>query len=203
MSFGTAISLTSDKWVTDMADVNIITENGRLGALLTLECERLGLSSIITKAPEKSARIYICDTGAKLPDEKTLFIGIEGTHSLNKSFLLTDLRREMLAILTLSAEKPAVPRKRQRRITLSLNPDEYSVSVRGREPVRLSPTEYKLLDALNSRRGEVLTYAEAEKIIGGEGSNKANVYIYFLRKKLEADGEKIIFSIRGKGFMIK
>ena len=186
-----------------MADVNIITENGRLGALLTLECERLGLSSVITKLPEKSARLYICDADVKLPNEKTVFIGIEGAHSLNKSFLLTDLRREMLAILTLSAEKPAAQRKRLRRITLSLNPNEYSVSVRGRAPIRLSPTEYKLLDALNSRRGEVLTYTEAEKIIGGEGSNKANVYICFLRKKLEADGEKIILSLRGKGFMIK
>ena len=186
-----------------MADVNIISLSPRLQKLLVLECERLGLSYTVTRTPEQSARLYISDSiTPRLPDDKTIYIGVAKESALDNTFLLTDLRNKIIATLSHSEKKQSGTVRKQKRISLTLDPDSLTVSVRGGAPVRLSPTEYRLMHALNEKHGEILTYAEANALLSCEGSNKTNVYICLLRKKLEANGYKIIYSVRGKGFKI-
>ena len=186
-----------------MADVNIISSSSRLKKLLTLECERLGLSFTVTQAPEKNARIYISDRLIqKLPDEKTIYIGVDKDEALGEVFLLTELREKIIGIISQTEKKQSSVARKPKRLSLTLDPDNLTVSVRGGAPIRLSPTEYKLLHALNEKRGEILTHAEADELLSSDGSNKSNVYICLIRKKLEANGYKIIYSVRGKGFKI-
>lgn len=194
-----------------MADINIITKKERLARLISLELERLGLTYEISESPIDGAKLFIADLEActcdGIPTEKVLAIGESEKfpRSLTNPFLLSELRSELaesFSSLSGTPNNTHQPR-RKRQTVIELAPESSSVSVRRGSPIPLSPTEYKLLDALVSRRGQVLTYAEADEIIGGEGSNKANVYICFLRKKLESRGDKLIYSVRGKGFMIK
>lgn len=194
-----------------MADINIITKKELMARLISLELERLGLTYEISESPINDAKLFIADLetcscdGA--PRERVLAIGESEKfpHTLTDPFLLSELRSMLVEMLTRPSGAPKVTAKprRMRHTVIELDPESSSASVRRGSPVSLSPTEYKLLDALVSRRGQVLTYAEADEIIGGEGSNKANVYICFLRKKLESHGDKLIYSVRGKGFVIK
>ena len=194
-----------------MANINIITKKESMARLISLELERLGLTYEISESPINDAKLFIADLETfvceGVPTEKVLAIGESEKfpHELTNPFLLSDLRNMLIEMLTSASGAPEVTVKprRKRHTVIELDPESSSASVRRGSPVSLSPTEYKLLDALVSRRGQVLTYAEADEIIGGEGSNKANVYICFLRKKLESRGDKLIYSVRGKGFMLK
>lgn len=193
-----------------MIDVNILaTDNS--ARLIALECERMGLSYRISKTALPDAKLYICDlefgNADSLPLEKTIAIGSQNgrnfPHSLGSPFLLSDLRQMLVEILTNNLpQKSEAPKRQKKSVTVSLNEKDKSAKTRGNE-IPLSPTEFKILDLLLSRKGEVVTHGEISTLIGGESSNKSNVYICFLRKKLEAHGDRIIYSIRGKGFMIK
>ena len=85
-----------------------------------------------------------------------------------------------------------------------LHSKERSAVFRG-ENVKLSKKEFALLSLLLSKRGDVVTREEAAQIFGGEGgTNVVDVYIKYLRQKLDEHfGVKIISSVRGKGYAIK
>ena len=74
----------------------------------------------------------------------------------------------------------------------------------GTRAVRLTEVELALFSALYRRRGE---YAEREVLVRevwGENTDMGvlNVYIHYLRGKLEANGERVITCTRGKGYKI-
>lgn len=78
---------------------------------------------------------------------------------------------------------------------------------RGSREVELSPREFDLLEYLARNAGAALTRDQmVEEIWGGdvtEGSNLVDVYVGYLRRKLEADGEpRIIRTVRGRGFLL-
>jgi len=79
---------------------------------------------------------------------------------------------------------------------------------RGDRAIELTTTEYKLLEFLLNRAGEVLPkHTILEKVWGydfeGE-SNVLEVYIRYLRSKLEAGNEpRLIHTIRGAGYVLK
>lgn len=194
-----------------MIDVNIVAADN-VAALLAFECERFELKYKISDIPISNTALFIIDIelyNAPLPSpEKTIIIGAKKTsltsRCLEKPFLISDLRqilRNMIMLNATSQKMPTVQRKSNVG-KLSLNAEERSVTIR-KNKVILSPTEYKIFEALALRKKEILTYEEIDKLIGGNGTNKANVYICLLRKKLEANGDKIIYSVRGKGFTIK
>lgn len=68
--------------------------------------------------------------------------------------------------------------------------------------IRLSKTEQRLLDLLLQNRDRVLTIEELNDALGAcaENSNEAAVYLYRIRRKLEADGTKRIRTVRGVGY---
>ena len=74
--------------------------------------------------------------------------------------------------------------------------------------IELTDRELKLLSLLYQRRGEAVSDGEiVEKVFGAEtseGSNIAAVYVNYLRKKLdERLGRKILYRVRGQGYMLK
>jgi two-component system response regulator MprA len=79
---------------------------------------------------------------------------------------------------------------------------------RGAREIELSPTEYELLQFLLRRPRQVLTRDIIMDRVWGidfEGSsNVMEVYIGYLRNKLEANGEpRLIHTIRGVGYVMK
>lgn len=78
---------------------------------------------------------------------------------------------------------------------------------RGAREVELSPREFDLLEYLARNAGTALTRDQmVEEVWDGdvtEGSNLVDVYVGYLRRKLEAGGEaRIIRTVRGRGFLL-
>ena len=77
---------------------------------------------------------------------------------------------------------------------------------RGNRLIRLTPREFDLLHVLVTNEGRVLTRSEIyERVWGydfGRTSNVLGVYVSYLRRKLEADGEqRTIHTVRGVGYV--
>lgn len=74
--------------------------------------------------------------------------------------------------------------------------------------INLSPREYALLSLLYKNRGQVVLRKDVLNAVWGEDyddkNNADNVYVSYLRKKLDdAFGVKMIYTVRGKGYMLK
>ena len=74
----------------------------------------------------------------------------------------------------------------------------------GERAIKLTELEFALFELLFSARGN---YVSREEILSSVWGGRAdagiiNVYVHYLREKLEADGEKIILSSRNYGYKI-
>ncbi|GID33361.1 two-component system response regulator MprA [Paractinoplanes brasiliensis] len=88
-----------------------------------------------------------------------------------------------------------------------IDPDRFEAS-RGGRPLRLTRTEFSLLEVLVRNATRVLTRdALFDAIWGFDMSATANnlqVYVSYLRRKLEAEGEpRLIYTLRGLGYTLR
>jgi two-component system, OmpR family, response regulator MprA len=88
-----------------------------------------------------------------------------------------------------------------------LDPDRFE-AWRGTRPLRLTRTEFSLLQVLVRNATRVLTRdALFEAIWGYDMSATANnlqVYVSYLRRKMEAEGEpRLIYTLRGLGYTLR
>jgi len=79
---------------------------------------------------------------------------------------------------------------------------------RGDRPVRLTRTEFSILEVFLRHPRQVLTRAALfEQVWGydfGETSNSIHVYLGYLRRKLEAEGgSRLLHTVRGVGFVLR
>ena len=79
---------------------------------------------------------------------------------------------------------------------------------RGENEIALSAKEYNLLEYLMLNKGIVLSREKIENHIWNfeyeGGTNVVDVYISYLRKKIDGDcPDKLIHTVRGRGYMIK
>ncbi len=70
---------------------------------------------------------------------------------------------------------------------------------------RLTPTEEKLFALLKNANGMPVPRQTLMSEVWGEGASEGllNLYIHYLREKLEKDGKRRIFAARGKGYFYK
>ena len=90
---------------------------------------------------------------------------------------------------------------------LTLDPQKRLVTYKGDE-LRLSPKEFDILALLIRQPGRVYSRQEiGQEIWQGrlpEGSNVVDVYIGYLRRKLEEGGERrLIHTVRGVGYVLR
>jgi DNA-binding response OmpR family regulator len=68
----------------------------------------------------------------------------------------------------------------------------------------LSDNEYKVLSVLCENRGEAVPREEICSLLGVTDGNMGDVYICHLRRKIDNKlGLKLIYTVRGKGYMLK
>ena len=81
---------------------------------------------------------------------------------------------------------------------------ERCVYFRGRE-IRLTELEFSLLKRLVVAKGEFVSREEILSDVWGNDADGGiiNVYVHYLREKLELDGEKVITSSRKSGYKIE
>ncbi len=69
--------------------------------------------------------------------------------------------------------------------------------------IRLTSREYELFSLLHEANGASVSREEiCRKIWGCDETESLNIYIHYLRKKLESNGMKVIKSHRGKGYSL-
>ena len=85
---------------------------------------------------------------------------------------------------------------------ISLSKSTHAAYLSGR-CIKLTEVEYKLLEVILSANGYV-SKRELLSTVWGDGYDEGvvNVYVHYLRKKLEKDGKKIIISSRNEGYKI-
>jgi two-component system response regulator MprA len=90
---------------------------------------------------------------------------------------------------------------------LELDPSAHEVN-RGERLIELTRTEFLLLELLLRHPRQVLTRGTIfDRVWGydfGPSSNSLEVYIGYLRRKTEADGEpRIVHTVRGVGYVLR
>lgn len=125
---------------------------------------------------------------------------------LGKPFAFAELLARLRA-LTRRGERPLLePTVTVGDVTIDF--PSHAVSLRG-QPVELSPREFALLETLVRNRGRVLSRDQLlERVWGYEAEPQGNIvdlYVHYLRRKLDADGresESVIRTVRGSGYLV-
>ena len=168
-----------------MRRLAIVTENERLYHKVRLLCEGAYLVLHRLSSPaEEAYDLAVVDSS----------LGCEAsgrTLSIEARFSLADLGERLAALADINEES-----------SLLISEKESAVILRGRK-IKLTETELRTFKLLFDAEG----FVEREKILRtvfGEGTSESavNVYIHYLREKLEADGERIIISSRKYGYKI-
>ena len=140
---------------------------------------------------DESEGADLCITDATgLRNERIITVGGDRECDLHVPFSIEEL-------LSLARERCT------ERAALSLLADERAVMFGGRK-IKLTELEYGLLSVLMSKKGQSFGKEELLGRLWGEGVDLGvvNVYVHYLREKLEAGGEKVIISSRGAGYKI-
>ncbi|WP_027927729.1 response regulator transcription factor [Amycolatopsis benzoatilytica] len=128
---------------------------------------------------------------------------------LVKPFSLQELLARVRALLR-RVEYDSPPRPAGSALVFSdlvLDPDTREVR-RGDRPIRLTRTEFAMLEAFLRHPRIVLTRAAMfDQVWGydfGSSSNGLDVYVSYLRRKLEEGGEpRLLHTVRGVGYVLR
>jgi DNA-binding response OmpR family regulator len=121
-----------------------------------------------------------------------------------KPFALEEVAARLHALLR---RRPAAPAGRFEAGDLVVDPAAVCATRGGRD-LELTRRELELLALFVRRPGEILTRREMHEEVWGytfdPGTNVADVFVGYLRRKLEAGGEpRILHTVRGVGFMLQ
>lgn len=138
-------------------------------------------------------------------DERVAGLDAGADDYLVKPFALEELLARIRALLRRSA--PLVEDEVLRYADLSLDPGTRDV-FRGSRRIELTRTEFLLLELLLRNPRQVLARELIfDRVWGydfGANSNSLEVYIGYLRRKTEAEGEpRLIHTVRGVGYVLR
>jgi DNA-binding response OmpR family regulator len=145
-----------------------------------------------------------------LDSEADAVLGLEAGADdyVTKPFGLAELRSRIRAVLRRAGPRAAGLGSDTLTIgSVSLDRSRREVSIEG-EPVRLTFSEFELLDALMTDPGRLLNRQELLRAIWGDSAYRdpraIDVHIRHLREKLEPEPEKpkYILTVRGAGYRL-
>jgi two-component system response regulator MprA len=124
---------------------------------------------------------------------------------LVKPFALKELQARVRALLRRTEAVNEAEALRFADLTMDLAAHEVR---RGARLIELSRTEYSLLELFLNHPRQVLTRSTIfERVWGydfGPTSNSLGVYVGYLRRKLEEDGEpRLLHTVRGVGYVLR
>jgi DNA-binding response OmpR family regulator len=145
-----------------------------------------------------------------LDSEADAVQGLEagGDDYVTKPFGLAELRSRIRAVLRRSGTRGGPLDERMMVGTIVLDRSQREVTVGGC-PVRLTFSEFELLDALMTEPGRLLNRQELLRAIWGDSAYRdpraIDVHIRHLREKLEPEPDKpqYILTVRGAGYRLR
>ena len=138
-------------------------------------------------------------------EDKIRGLTIGGDDYMTKPFSLEELVARIRAILR-RTQKTEAAAERLAFADVEMNEDTYEVRRAG-APVELTATEYKLLRYLMLNPRHVLSKAQILDRVWnydfGGNANVVEIYVSYLRKKLDALGPPLIHTVRGFGYCLR
>jgi hypothetical protein len=176
--------------------VAVFSADKTLARMLVLEAKRCGLC----EAPPSEARVWLIDLDAPLPLPREDNAALHVAFTADPARVERDAYTAVLELPFSVAELDALLLRRDAPLPTFSREGE-SVRLAGKK-IKFSKTEQALLSLLWQNRHRVVTYEELSALIGESAvnSNAAAVYLYRLRRKLEADGITRIRTVRGVGY---
>ncbi len=148
-------------------------------------------------------------TARTAPDDLRDGYGSGGDDYLMKPFRLEELSLRVSAVLrrTLGREGASnQPSDTVKVADLILDLAAHQVTRDGKT-IDLSPTEFRLLRYLAANAGRVVSKSELLKQVWGydfeTDSSLAETYVFYLRRKLDKLGPRLIHTVRGVGYMLR
>ena len=162
----------------------------------------LSLLEKIRNEGSETPAILLSARGERLDINQGLKIGADDY--MTKPFSIEELVLRVRAILKRTSSAKMNPRNLQcGPITMEI--EKHQVRFKD-EIIEMSPTEFRLLEALINRAGKVVSketlLASVWEIDFNTNSTVVETYISYLRRKLHKDGFEGIKTIRGVGFQI-
>jgi two-component system response regulator MprA len=144
-------------------------------------------------------------TARETIDDRVAGLDAGADDYLVKPFALRELMARVRALLRRRGEEPG--EEVLRHGDLTLDPSSYEVR-RGERELTLTRTEFRLLELFLRHPRQVLTRSMIfEHVWGydfGASSNALDVYIGYLRRKVEAGGEpRLLHTVRGVGYVLR
>ncbi|MFG3441905.1 response regulator transcription factor [Nonomuraea sp. NPDC047897] len=143
-------------------------------------------------------------TARDATEDKIHGLGV-GDDYVTKPFSLEEVQARIRAVLRRTRGE-AAPTSRLRVADLELDEDTSEVWRAG-TPVRLSPTEYKLLHYFMANAGRVLSKAQILDHVwnydfGGD-AGVVESYVSYLRRKVDASEPRLIHTLRSVGYVLR
>ena len=163
-----------------------------------------GSRSAAACAPPATARRCSCSPRATRSRTASEGLDAGADDYLVKPFALEELGARLRALLRRTG---GPTEEKLRHAGLELDPAGHTVARDGR-PVELTRTEFLLLELFLRHPRQVLTRSQIfEHVWGydfGPTSNSLEVYVGYLRRKLEAGGEpRLVHTVRGVGYVLR
>ncbi len=143
-------------------------------------------------------------TARDTTQDKINGLRLGGDDYVTKPFDLEELLARIEAVLRRAG---AAPEDRTLRVAdLELDPEGHQV-IRAGTPVRLSPTEFRLLHYLVLNAGRVVSKAQILEHVwrydfAGD-SSIVDTYVSYLRRKIDRAGPKLIHTMHGVGYVLR
>ena len=149
----------------------------------------------------KNTPIIVTSVRSELDDRVDL-LDLGADDYLIKPFSFSELLARIRTVL----RRPNIIKETIARIgDLEIDCDKFTLKKNGQR-IFLSAKEFALLDFLIKRRGKVVSRQEIMEHLWDENidpfSNTVEVHIMNLRKKIETEGERLIFNFSNRGYKI-
>jgi two-component system OmpR family response regulator len=163
--------------------------------------------SLHTRAADRGHRVPVMFLTARdTVDDKVRGLTLGAYDYVTKPFSPMELVARARSIVQRSSGAASAGGSRLRYADLELDPETHEAWRAGR-PLRLTPTEFRLLRYLMLNPRRVLSkYQILEHVWDYDFDGDAHVvenYISYLRKRVDAEGEPLIHTVRGVGYCLR
>ena len=194
-----------------MKKIAIITADKQLSKLCELECKLSGYNvETFTSAQSlrKSFMRYLWDIDtvpeiSKMQEQNAILMSRKEDLAKNEQNLHIPPSLERLRYLLNKPSTTETSFEQSTQSSLVLIDKKTRTISYGDKYIDLSEHELKVLKHLCAKHSETVKREELNLILGAECGNISDVYVYHLRKKLEAlCGNRMIYTVRNQGYRI-